>query len=72
VTSGNGCGIAAPDWSDDHVRTAQETGKIPAYDAWKTELKSGTVSLDALMNLHGAYYFADAQQKMDERIQSML
>ncbi|MFW6457734.1 MAG: hypothetical protein ACOC0A_05505, partial [Planctomycetota bacterium] len=61
-----------PDWSDKQINTAKSTGKIPDYDIWSDKLASGDVGLDALMNLHAAYYFADDQKTMDDRIRSML
>ncbi|MFP4176833.1 MAG: hypothetical protein ACLFT2_06355 [Candidatus Brocadiia bacterium] len=39
---------------------------------WSDKLAAGEVGLDALMNLHAAYYFADDQKTMDDRIRSML
>ena len=61
-----------PDWSETDVEAARQQGKIPDYDYWKERLKRRKVGLDALMNLCGLHYFADAQQAMDERVRSLL
>ena len=67
-----GLGDFLPRWSAADIQTATKDGKIPVYATWKDRLASGTIGLDALMNLSALYSFATDQKALDDRIRSLL
>ena len=68
----HGCGGVFPRWTDEQVAVCAAEGKIPKLDTWRDDLASGTVGLDALMNLAGLLSFTADQKAMDDRVVSLL
>ena len=68
----SGFGDFLPRWDVNAVRTIAADGKIPVYDKWRNELRSGKIGLDALLNKAGLLSFADDQKSLDNRIKSIL
>lgn len=63
-----GVGDLFPRWSDEQIRRSREEGKIPDLNNWDQALNNDEIALDSLMSLAGLNAFAEAQEKMDERI----
>ena len=55
-------------WSDEEIKVSAEEGKIPKLDHWTQLLSSGSIGLDALMNLAGLNAFIGDQREMDARV----
>ncbi len=68
----HGCGDVLPRWTPEQIATSARDGKIPVLDHWRDPLASGTVALDALMNLAGLNSFTADQAKMDTRVSGLL
>ncbi len=66
----HGCGDLLVDWTDEQIAASDAEGKIPVLANWDTAIASGTVGLDALMNLAGLNAFRQDQLAMDKRISS--
>ncbi len=61
-----------PRWTKEQVDTSAQEGKIPDWQNWAQSLKSGTIGLDALMNLAALNSFIADQKDMDDRIMGMI
>lgn len=61
-----------PGWTEEQIQTSAEEGKIPDLQNWEDLLKSGTIGLDAIMNMAALNSFIQDQKAMDERIMSMI
>jgi len=61
-----------PEWDNNSIKTIMSDGKIPVYERWKNELRSGKIGLDALLNKAGLLAFTADQKALDDRIKSLL
>lgn len=61
-----------PLWEDDQVDLIKPYGKIPAVEAWRDQLVSRSIGLDAIMTLSGLYSFKQDQATLDGRIKSLI
>ncbi|MFC1498638.1 transaldolase family protein [Verrucomicrobiota bacterium] len=60
------------DWTDEQAAASKAEGKIPKTENWKSELSSGKIGLDALINLAGLESFKGDQAAMDQRVMDVL
>lgn len=67
-----GFGDLFPSWTGDDIQTVAADGKIPVVEHWRDRLASGTIGLDALMNLSAFHSFVADQTALDKRIASHL
>jgi transaldolase len=60
------------EWSPDELREIRHDGKIPRWERWKSELNSGSMSLDDLMTQAALQSFVTDQSELDHRIREMM
>jgi transaldolase len=74
VTACEGAGITDlfPRMSDGELEQIEKDGKVPTYKRWQERVRSGTVAVDALMNLAGLGSFTSDQRQLDRRIAGLL
>ncbi len=68
----DGLGDFLPRWTPAEIQAITADGKIPSYARWKDRLASGSLGLDALMNISGLCSFIQDQTALDNRIKSFL
>ena len=68
----HGCGDFLVAWTPEQVAASYAEGKIPKLANWGQALASGSIGLDALMNLAGLNSFIVDQKAMDDRVRAVL
>lgn len=59
-------------WTPQELREIREAGKVPRWERWKDELKSGRAALDDLMSQAALQSFVTDQEALDRRIRGMI
>lgn len=59
-------------WTPEEQREIRDHGKIPSWERWQEELRSGGVALDDLMTQAALQSFNTDQGELDGRIRSLL
>ncbi len=67
-----GCGDMFPELTEADHKTITADGKIPVHEKWAKRIASGELAIDTLLNLAGLASFATDQEKLDERIRSII
>ena len=66
------CGDIFPELTVEELRWIKEDGKIPKHSKWAGRIAKGELAVDTLLNLAGLATFANDQEKLDERIKSLI
>ena len=67
-----GCGNIFPELTVEELRWIKEDGKIPKHSRWESRIAKGELTVDTLLSLAGLATFANDQEKLDERIKSLI
>ncbi len=66
------CDDIFPELTVEELRWIKEDGKIPKHSKWAGRIAKGELAVDTLLNLAGLATFANDQEKLDERIKSLI
>jgi transaldolase len=66
------CGDIFPEFTEEELRWIKEDGKIPKHSRWADRIAKGELAVDTLLSLAGLATFAQDQQKLDQRIKSLI
>jgi transaldolase len=69
---GNGAGDLFPAFEGGELEQIRAGGKIPSLARWRSQLESGRVGLDALVNAAGLESFAVDQKALDDRVRGLI
>jgi len=72
IAKNMGCGDIFPELNREELKWIKEDGKIPRHSRWAEKIVKGELAVDALLNLAGLAAFAHDQQKLDQRIRSLI
>ena len=61
-----------PEWSAADLDALTNEGKIPRLARWRSQLESGAIGFDALINAAGLCSFATDQKALDDRVRGLL
>jgi transaldolase len=67
-----GCGDIFPELTEEELKWIKEDGKIPKHSRWADRIAKGELAVDTLLSLAGIATFAQDQQKLDQRIKSLI
>jgi len=67
-----GCGDIFPEHTEEELRWIKEDGKIPSHSRWADRIAKGEFAVDTLLSLAGLAAFANDQEKLDQRIKSLI
>ncbi len=67
-----GCGDIFPELTEEELKWIKEDGKIPKHSRWADRIAKGELAVDTLLSLAGLATFALDQQKLDQRIRSLI
>ena len=67
-----GCGDIFPEFTKEELKWIKEDGKIPKHSRWAGRIAKGELAVDTLLSLAGLATFAQDQQKLDQRIRSLI
>lgn len=67
-----GCGDIFPELTGEELKWIKEDGKIPKHSRWAGRIANGELAVDTLLSLAGLATFAQDQQKLDQRIRSLI
>ncbi len=72
IAKNMGCGDIFPEFTQDELKWIKEDGKIPKHSRWAGRMAKGELAVDTLLSLAGLAAFANDQQKLDQRIRSLI
>lgn len=67
-----GCGDIFPELTEEELKWIKEDGKIPKHSRWADRIAKGELAVDTLLSLAGLATFAQDQEKLDQRIKSLI
>lgn len=67
-----GCNDIFPAFTGDELSQIKEDGKIPKHSRWDERISKGELAVDTILTLAGIAAFAKDQEKLDERIKSLI
>lgn len=67
-----GCGDIFPDLFEEELKWIKVDGKIPKHSRWADRIAKGEIAVDTLLSLAGLATFAQDQEKLDQRIRSLI
>jgi transaldolase len=67
-----GCGDIFPELTEEELKWIKEDGKIPKHSRWADRIAKGELAVDTLLSLAGLATFAQDQEKLDQRIRSLI
>lgn len=68
----HGAADVFPEWTAADLAALTAEGKIPKLSRWRTQLESGAIGFDALINAAGLCSFATDQKALDDRVRGLL
>ena len=72
IAGNMGCGDIFPEFTEEELSWIKEDGKIPRHSRWADRIAKGELAVDTLLSLAGLASFAKDQQKLDQRIRSLI
>ena len=72
IAGNMGCGDIFPEHTEEELRWIKEDGKIPKHSRWADRIAKGEFAVDTLLSLAGLATFAWDQEKLDQRIKSLI
>ena len=67
-----GCSDIFPESTEEELKWIKEDGKIPKHPKWADRIAKGEFAVDTLLSLAGLATFALDQEKLDQRIKSLI
>jgi len=67
-----GCSDIFPEFTEEELKWIKEDGKIPNHSRWAGRIAKGEFAVDTLLSLAGLATFANDQEKLDQRIKSLI
>ena len=72
IAGNMGYGDIFPEFTEEELSWIKEDGKIPRHSRWADRIAKGELAVDTLLSLAGLAAFANDQEKLDERIRSLI
>jgi len=67
-----GCSDIFPEFTEEELKWIKEDGKIPNHSRWACRIAKGEFAVDTLLSLAGLATFTNDQEKLDQRIKSLI